>query len=127
MNSNAKPNLNRDELLLINKSVNINLLSNNKVSFMRPPDKLLNSNQRFGSIIKLDTPKKEAVYKISLSKEGWVDVIQNDAFVKSIDHSGAKNCKLLRKSVKFLLKAVPTIIQISNVPADEVSIIVTPE
>jgi hypothetical protein len=71
------------------------------------------------------TPSKAGIYKITLSSEGWIDVIQNGQFVKSAAFSGATGCDGIRKSVKFDLAAQPFTIELSSVPADTIRIAVS--
>ena len=72
-------------------------------------------------------PAAAGVYKISLSEAGWIDVVQDGAFVKSAGFSGVLDCAGIRKSVKFPLKAEPFTIEVSGVEASELSLIVSPE
>ena len=65
-------------------------------------------------------------YVVSLSAEGWIDVVQDGQMVNSTAHTGDSNCPGLRKSVRFTLAAKPVTLQISNAPADHIEIAVTP-
>ena len=77
----------------------------------------------------LDLPKPSAagVYTISLSGGAWIDVFQDNLALKPTDHSGVKDCPNIRKTLKFQLTPLTTVIQISNSPAPEVSIVILPE
>jgi hypothetical protein len=54
------------------------------------------------------------LYEVTLSDEGWIDVIQNGARVKSSDFSGQKGCPGVRKTVRFPLQAGTAVLQVSN-------------
>ena len=59
------------------------------------------SGARYGGMLAFAAPEKPGVYQVTLSGEGWIDLVQNGAPLDSADHSGAKNCPGLRKSVRF--------------------------
>jgi hypothetical protein len=75
----------------------------------------------------LDAPAAPAVYKVTLSAGGWIDVVQGGKFLKPIDFSGALDCANARKSVKFRLAAEPTTLQLTGLGDPDLSIIVSPE
>jgi hypothetical protein len=64
-------------------------------------------------------------YLVSLSSEGWIDAIQNNAEVASTAHTGDPDCRGLRKSVRFTLGAAPLTLEISNAPADHIVLAIT--
>ncbi|WP_413988946.1 hypothetical protein ACMDCR_23500 [Labrys okinawensis] len=80
----------------------------------------------FGAIMSLPPLDKPAIYQVTLSDEGWIDVIQGGAAVKSGAFSGAKGCPGLRKSVRFDLKPGPVTLQISGVKAQTINVAVGP-
>src|SRR5271155_3567190 len=69
----------------------------------------------FAGFLQVAAPPHDGTYKISLSSEAWIDVVQAGHSVKSVGFSGATGCEGIRKSVKFELKAEPFTIQLSNV------------
>ena len=69
---------------------------------------------------------KPGAYDITLSDEGWVDVVAGGAMVKSSDFSGARGCPGVRKSVRFELPAGAATVQISNVSAETIEAAVVP-
>jgi hypothetical protein len=90
-----------------------------------PPErapKLAVSNAGF---IEVGMPAHAGVYKVSLSAEGWIDVVQGGHLVKSQTFSGATGCEGIRKSVKFDLKTEPFAVQLSNVPTDSIGVAIT--
>jgi hypothetical protein len=70
-------------------------------------------------------PPQGGVYKITLSSEGWIDVVQDGHFVKSGPHTGAMGCAGIRKSVKFDLAAAPFVVQLTSVPANKIGVAIT--
>src|SRR3984885_8929427 len=72
-----------------------------------PPERAPKSPDSFGGFIQIPAPPSNGTYKITLSSEGWIGVVQNGQFVKSAAFSGAQGCDGIRKSVKFDLTAQP--------------------
>ena len=66
------------------------------------------------------------LYQVSLSEEGWIDIIQGGKLVKSEGFSGQKGCPGLRKSVRFPLAAGASQIEISNVEGEAVDLEIEP-
>jgi hypothetical protein len=85
------------------------------------------SPETFAGFIQVIAPTRRGTYKITLSSEAWIDVVQDGRVVKSGAFSGATGCEGIRKSVKFELAAAPFIIEISGVTAHTIAIVVTPE
>ncbi len=85
------------------------------------------SPETFAGFIQVMAPARLGTYKITLSSEAWIDVVQDGQVVKSGAFSGATGCEGIRKSVKFELAAAPFIIEISGVTARTIAIVVTPE
>lgn len=65
-------------------------------------------------------------YSVSLSVYGWVDVVQNGAFLKPKGFSGVTGCDGIRKTMIFDLAAGPAVIQISGVTEPAVNVAVAP-
>jgi hypothetical protein len=65
---------------------------------------------------------KPGLYQITLSDEAWIDVIQGDAFARSAAHSSSRDCKGVRKSVRFHLRGAPIVIQLSDVAVPVINI-----
>jgi hypothetical protein len=92
-----------------------------------PPDRAPKSPTSFAGFVQVAAPARAGTYKITLSSEGWIDVVQDGHAVKSTAFSGATGCEGIRKSVKFDLAAQPLTIELSGVPADTIGIVLTPE
>src|ERR1700722_4900798 len=65
------------------------------------PERAPKSPTSFAGFVEVPAPAKAGSYKITLSSEGWIDVVQDGHAVKSTAFSGALGCDGVRKSVKF--------------------------
>jgi hypothetical protein len=65
-------------------------------------------------------------YTINLSAAGWVDVVQDGRFLRSVTSSGVRDCEGIRKSVKFEIPPKPFVLQISGVEASSISLAIVP-
>jgi hypothetical protein len=90
-----------------------------------PPERAPKSADSFAGFVQAPAPAQSGIYKITLSSEGWIDVIQNGQFVKSAAFSGAQGCDGIRKSVKFDLAAAPFTVELSAVPASSIRTAIT--
>ena len=89
------------------------------------PERAPKLPQSFAGFIQMSAPERDGTYKISLSSEAWIDVVQGGHLLKSVSFSGAMGCAGIRKSVKFDLKAEPFAIQLSNVPANSIAVAIS--
>ncbi len=92
-----------------------------------PPELAPKSPTSFAGFLRIAAPAKAGTYKITLSSEGWIDVVQDSHAVKSSAFSGATGCEGVRKSVKFELAAQPLTMELSGVPSDSIGIALSPE
>ncbi len=91
------------------------------------PERAPKSPASFAGFLQIPAPAKAGTYKITLSSEGWIDVVQDGRAVKSSAFSGATGCEGVRKSVKFELAAKPLVVELSGIPENEIRIAVSPE
>ena len=89
-----------------------------------PPERAPKSPDSFGGFVHIPAPAS-GTYKLTLSSQGWIDVVQNGQFVKSAGFTGAMGCDGVRKSVKFDLAAQPFTVQFSGVAANSIRITIT--
>ena len=80
----------------------------------------------FAGFASITKPAKAGLYTISLSQNGWVDVVQDGQFLKPKGHSGATDCDGIRKTMKYELSASPFVLQVSGTKEDSVSIAILP-
>jgi hypothetical protein len=91
----------------------------------KAPERAPKSPSAFAGHFALAAPAKPGAYRITISSEGWVDVLDGGAYLHPIAFTGAKDCEGARKSVKFDLPARPLALQFSGVPRDQISVIVS--
>ncbi|MGB7976409.1 MAG: hypothetical protein WCF81_19140 [Roseiarcus sp.] len=92
----------------------------------KPPERAPKSPSAFAGHFTLAAPAKAGVYRLTISSEGWVDVLDGGAYLHPIGFIGSKGCDGARKSVKFDLPERPLALQFSGVPRDQISVIVSP-
>ena len=93
----------------------------------KPPERAPKSPSAFAGHFVLAAPATAGAYRVTISSEGWVDVLDGGAYLHPIAFTGAKECEGARKSVKFDLPARPLALQFSGVPRDQISVIVSPD
>jgi len=91
------------------------------------PERAPKSNNSFAGSIEVAAPARRGTYKITLSSEGWIDVLQDGKRLQSIAATGATGCNGVRKSVKFELAAAPFTVQFSGVDADSIGVVISGE
>jgi hypothetical protein len=96
-----------------------------QVRFPLPPERAPASGS-YGAVLTLPAPPA-GTYTVSLSAAAWVDVIQNGERIKPAGFSGARDCPNIRKTLKFKLQPTKTTLQLSNVAAPEIAIVVLGE
>lgn len=89
---------------------------------LAPARKPKGDGPHYGGVVTFGAPGKPGEYQLTLSGEGWIDLVQNGAAVKSTGHTGARDCPGLRKSVRFAVEAAPVTLQISGAPAASVNV-----
>ena len=97
-----------------------------QAKFAMPPERAPKNPDSFGGLVTIGLTASAGLLQVTLSEEAWIDVIQNEARVKSAAFSGKQGCAGMRKSVRFELAAVPFTIQISGAAADQVKVAVAP-
>jgi len=93
----------------------------------KAPERAPKSPSSFAGHFVLAAPAKAGAYRLTISSEGWVDVLDGGAYLHPTAFTGAKDCEGARKSVKFDLPARPLALQFSGVPGDQISVIVSPD
>lgn len=75
----------------------------------------------FGGVVRVAAIAKAGLYQVTVSREAWVDVIQNDARAKTRNVSRQRDCAAFAKSVRFELAAGPAALQFSGVKAPTIA------
>jgi hypothetical protein len=112
------------DIALGEKAYRVSLAAGDAVKFVAPPERAPKPGTR-AAVLNF-TVAKAGAYDFGLSSEGWIDVVQNGATVKSSDFSGVKDCPGLRKSVRFPLVAGEATLQLSNVEAETIDVALAP-
>jgi hypothetical protein len=97
----------------------------NSVDYVLAPERVAKDGMPNGAVLTFSNVAS-GTYQITLSDEAWIDVVQNGALVPSIDHTGAKDCAGLRKSVRFRLREGPVTIQLSSAAVTRIKMAVRP-
>lgn len=99
-----------------------------EVPFTLPPRKRKQDagSPHSGAIVAFAAPEAAGTYQVTLSGEGWIDLVQQGASLKSADHSGVKDCPGLRKSLRFAVGQAPVVLQISGAPAGSIKVAIRP-
>ena len=69
---------------------------------------------------------KAGTYSISLADGAWVDVVEDNQFLKATAHSGVQGCEGIRKVLQFELRADPLFVQISGAPTPRLNVAIMP-
>ena len=93
----------------------------------KAPERAPKSPSAFAGHFALVAPAKPGAYRITISSEGWIDVLDGGAYLHPIAFTGARDCEGARKSVKFDLPPRPLALQLSGVPRDQISVIISPD
>lgn len=96
------------------------------VAYTLPPAKKRKDAQRFGGLVAFAAPANPGTYQVTLSGEAWIDLVQQGSALKTVDHSGVKDCPGLRKSVRFTVGDAPVVLQISGAPAESIKVAIRP-
>src|SRR5262249_30802188 len=91
------------------------------------PERTPKSNESFAGFIQSPAPAKSSTYKITLSCEGWIDVVQDGRRGQSLTSTGVKGWHGVRSSVKFELAAVPFTVQLRDVEVNSVGLVISCE
>jgi hypothetical protein len=126
LSGSQKPEIGLGGAIKLYQAASVLLAPLAQARLQKPPERTPTETASYAGMISLEPPAA-GVYKVSLSGEGWIDVIQGDDFVKATAFTGALDCPSIRKSVKFGLRAEPATIQLSNVRTPAISIVVSPE
>ena len=105
----------------------LKLAPQESVAFKVPPvGKRRLEGKVFGGTVSFAAPAEAERYYVTLSSEGWIDVVQNGASIRSDAHTSAKACPGLSKSVRFPVGAFPIALQLSGVPTDTIKVGIRP-
>ena len=104
----------------------LKLAPQDSVNFARRSCGRYHAKKFFGGTVSFDPPEQAGRYYVTLSSDGWIDVVQNGAGIRSDAHTGAKECPGLRKSVRFPVGSFPIVLQLSGVTTDTIKVGIRP-
>src|SRR5262249_3954908 len=90
-----------------------------------PPERPPKAPNTYSGFLRFAGAPQNRIVLVTLSEEAWIDVVQNDRYVKSAAFSSLYDCPTMRKSVKFMLAPGPFAVQLSAVSADTIKMTVT--
>lgn len=64
-------------------------------------------------------------YRVTLPLAGWIDLVQDGAYLKPTAFTGALDCPNVRKSVEFAIGAAPFVLQVSGVTNPKIALVLT--
>jgi hypothetical protein len=110
------------------KAIELALLPAAEVSFRAKPTSTPKPGDKdtFGGVVSFAGAAEAVHYQVTLSTNGWIDVVQNGAALEATGHTGSKDCDGLRKSVRFEVAPGPFSIQVSGVRKDSIRITLRP-
>lgn len=110
------------------KAIELSLLPASQVSFAAKPTSTQKPEDKetFGGIVSFDGTPAAVHYQVTLSGNGWIDVVQNGASLEATGHTGSKDCDGIRKSVRFEVGPGPFALQVSGVHKESIRIAIRP-
>ena len=103
----------------------LTLTPQSQVHFPVPPGKKPSSENAFGGLARLRL-KTAGLYRISVDRPFWVDVVAGDELIHSVDFQGAAGCTAPHKVVQFMLPASrELVLQISGLPVEHAHVTIT--
>ncbi|MCC7252297.1 hypothetical protein [Hyphomicrobium sp.] len=79
----------------------------------------------FGGVVNVEA-LEAGHYQVTLSGDGWIDVVQNDTALEATGHTGSKDCDGIRKSVRFEIGPGPFALQVSGARKEHIRIAIRP-
>ena len=87
----------------------LKLAPQESVGFAQAPgDRHPPKGKTFGGTVSFDAPAEAESYYVTLSSEGWIDVVQNGAGIRSDAHTSAKECPGLARACASPLGRFPS-------------------
>jgi len=108
------------EIALADQAFTLTLKANDAAGYLLPLTKPAVGGT-YGGVVRVAAIPKSGLYEVTLSREGWIDVIQNNARAKLRNVSRQRDCAEMRKSVQFQLDQGPAALQISGVEAPAIA------
>jgi hypothetical protein len=123
----GKPSLPNGGPLAYDAATTLELQPLGAAQLSKPPERAPKFPDSFAGHFILPAPTKPGIYKVTISSEGWIDVLDGGDFLHPKAFTGARDCDHARKSVKFDLPARPLALQLSGVRDKQIAVIVSPD
>jgi hypothetical protein len=121
-----KPSLANGGALAYDVAMTLDLAPFSAAGLPKAPERAPRSTESFAGHFTIPAPPRPGVYKLTISSESWIDVLDGDDYLHPTAFTGARDCDGARKSVKFDLPSRPLAIQFSGVRDSKISVIVSP-
>lgn len=112
--------------VVVGKHYVVTLAAQSGVKFAVPPAHATKGAAPRGGTLRL-VVEVAGRYRVSLTSRHWIDVVDGDKVIESLDHEGHADCALLHKIVEYQLPAHrPLDLQISGADEDAIGLAITP-
>jgi hypothetical protein len=111
---------------LPSKGIALELMPYVAVEYIQAPGRAPISEESFGGLLQVLSVEKAGAYNVTLSGEGWIDVIQNGKALAPIAQTGGADCETIHKSIRFEFQTGPAAFQVSGVVATQIRLAVLP-
>ncbi len=91
------------------------------------PERAPKSPQSYAGHFELGAPAKAGAYKVTISSEGWIDVIDGGHFLHPTAFRARSAARGRERASSSIFPRVPLAIQLSDVKTGEISVMVSPE
>lgn len=110
----------------IMEAVSVKLAKQDGLTFDIPPTHKPKNNPAFAGVFPTSPILVAGPYNVTLSAEGWIDVVQGGQLLRQTGFTGARDCPSVRKSVRFDLAQGPATIIITDAPQDTLKVELLP-
>lgn len=107
-------------------SAALELQPNDAVPFVVAPSRRPKTENSFGGLVMISNIPKAQVYQVTISGEGWIDIIQDGKALASTGHSGRRDCPSVHKSVRFDLQPGTATVQVSGTLEKSIKLAILP-
>ena len=95
------------------------------VKFIKPPERAPEAGT-LGAVFTVKHITVGGMYQVTLSEAAFVDALQDGEVLKPVAFTGNKDCAGLHKSVRYMIKPGPLVLQLSGAKAPRVNFVVLP-
>jgi hypothetical protein len=107
-------------------AIDVPLVAAANAKLAMPPERPPKNTGSFAGMVSFEPAATGGGLIVTLLAAAWIDVIQDGRYRKPTAFSGASDCPHVRKSVKFQIGSGAFIVQVSDVAANTIAIVLTP-